>query len=307
MYILVSALDCTLHLMLPVGPLISTGLGQSWYAVLLTLEQITEAGANLGFVWLQRVMGTFEVGLVGSVLTLLSNLLWASVGLYHCCQADSCLVANASISDLACLVGGTLLYGSGHALTVTAGNCILLQSSNTKNAGTVMTAGLIGRAVGQVVGPLLFGFILQAEGARYAFTVASAGAGFGAVVWAMVRNQDDAENAARLLKGLPSRRKFYDTVMQAVRANRDLKRDQVMQALLNEFESLIHRRGYELAAPGAFEELAWALNEVFKQRHEGRLSRITRRMSYVPEHEDKTITADEFACLQREAELKLVN
>ena len=164
-----------------------------------------------------------------------------------------------------------------------------------------MTAGLIGRAVGQVVGPLLFGFILQAEGARYAFTVASAGAGFGAVVWAMIRNQDDAENAARLLKGLPSRRKFYDTVMQAVRANRDLKRDQVMQALLNEFESLIHRRGYELAAPGAFEELAWALNEVFKQRHEGRLSRITRRMSYVPEHEDKTITADEFACLQRAA------
>ena len=101
-------------------------------------------------------------------------------------------------------------------------------------------------------------------------------------------------------KGLPSRRKFYDTILQAVRANRDQKRDQVMKALLNEVESLIHRRGYELAAPGAFEELAWALNEVFKPRHEGRLSRITRRMSYVPGHEDMD---DAFARLQREHEL----
>ena len=102
--------------------------------------------------------------------------------------------------------------------------------------------------------------------------------------------EDDEENTARLRKGLPSRRKFYDIVMQAVRESRDRKRDQVMQALLDEFQYLIQRRGYELAAPGVFEELARALNEFFKQRHEGRLSRITRRMSYAPQLSSRTLS-----------------
>lgn len=282
-HIFVSALGCTLHFLLPLGPLVSTELGQSWYAGLLTLDHIAAAGANVGFVWLQRVMGTFEVGLVGSVLILLSNSLWASVSLRDCRQAGSCLVANASISDLACLVSGAVLYGCGHALTMTAGSCIILQSSNSRNAGTTLTAGMIGISVGNIVGPLLFGHILQAVGTRYAFTAASAGAGIVAVLWVMIRNQDDEESTARMRKGLPSRRKFYDTVMQAVRESRDRKRDQVMQALLDEFQYIIQRRGYELAAPGAFEELARALNEAFKQRHEGRLSRVTRRISYAPQ------------------------
>lgn len=105
----------------------------------------------------------------------------------------------------------------------------------------VVGLGAMGASIGRAAGPATWGLLLRATDVTTAFLTAAGIACVVVCAWLIASLVDSAEDARRTRRGLPSRRRFFQVVLEAVQAHRDSVRTEVLIALHEELDSLLSR------------------------------------------------------------------
>ena len=270
-------LNATPAVVLALGPMKSVGLGQGAFGVALMWMGVCGIVVQLGvFKRLVTSWKLYRIGAMGATCSSLAPLAFLLIGRRPCAPspvsppdriaisaevASLCVYARASAADLLLLMAGSALFAAGYILCNACISPILVQSATSKSTGRIVGLGATGAAVGRALGPATWGLILRVSNVPTAFVSACAIATMIAAAWLVAEAIDAAEDERRTLIGLArGRTVFLRVVLAAAAKQREATRQEVLHALHEQLDAILHRRGYNLCAPGAIEKVSAALD-----------------------------------------------
>lgn len=165
-------------------------------------------------------------GAIGAACSASAPLTFLLVGRAPC---TFCVVAQASVPDVAYLALGSVLFASGFILSSACVSPVLVQSATSKSIGKVTGLGATASAVGRALGPATWGLLMKFGNASIALVIASAVASTVCVAWFIARHIDRTEDDSRY-RGRGDDQ-FYVVVKEALAARKEQKHQDGVDAL----------------------------------------------------------------------------
>lgn len=165
-------------IVLAIGPMHHIGLNAQAFGMLLTMMGIVATAVRaLFFTALQDAVGLHITGAIGGLSSVICELLWLQVG-----RGGG---TSATAFDLFALIVGGLFNATGFMLAGAVISPIMASVAEASKVGFVIGLGASAQSAGRVVGPLLWGWIVEQLSTQIAFLAAAAIAAALGVMWVL--------------------------------------------------------------------------------------------------------------------------
>lgn len=264
---LASLLNATPAVVLALGPMERIGLGTEAFGLVLMCMGLCGLVVQLTlFKPLHKRVGLYATGALGGVCSMLAPIAFLCVGSLSPCarplaslpaahlvappadaalaqalaetggRAAACAVAGASLVDLGCLGLGSLFFAAGFILCNSCVSPVLVQSASSRSTGKIVGIGAMGASIGRALGPATWGLVLRTTDVTTALLTAAGIACAVIAAWLTASAIDAAEDVRRARRGLPSRRRLFQVVLDAVALHRENVRAVVLLVRTHAFE-----------------------------------------------------------------------